>query len=124
MRWFAEVSGNPRNRLVGFNDGRHGTEIFGRHPELPREIVAWFVDTLVRSPADPTARFTQRRTAISEFWAVATQRGGASNATRLFRDARKRDPKAFLRRTASQTVTLPVGRTTWFSPPSRSVWIF
>lgn len=96
MRWFAEVSGNARNRFVGFKDGRHGTEIFGRHPELPRQIVAWFVDTLVKSPADPTARFTQRRTAISEFWAVATQRGAASNATRLFREARKRDPKAFL----------------------------
>jgi dienelactone hydrolase len=27
MRWFAEVSGNTRNRFVGFNDGRHGTEI-------------------------------------------------------------------------------------------------
>jgi tetratricopeptide (TPR) repeat protein len=54
------------------------------------------VDTLVKSPADSTARFTRRKTAISEFWAVATQRGAASNATQLFRDARKRDPKAFL----------------------------
>ena len=49
MRWFAELSGNPRNRFVGFKDGRHGTEIFGPHPELPRQIVAWFVDTLVKS---------------------------------------------------------------------------
>ena len=96
MRWFAEVSGNPRNRFVGFKDGRHGTEIFGRHPELPQQIVAWFVDTLVKSPADPTARFTPRKSAISEFWAVATQRSAASNATRLFRSARQRDPKAFL----------------------------
>ena len=96
MRWFAEVSGNARNRFVGFNDGRHGTEIFGPHPELPRQIVAWFVDTLVKSPAGPTARFTRRKTAISEFWAVASPRGAASNATRLFRDARQRDPKAFL----------------------------
>jgi dienelactone hydrolase len=96
MRWFAEVSGNARNQFVGFNDGRHGTEIFGPHPELPRQIVAWFVDTLVKSPAGPTARFTRRKTAISEFWAVASQRGAASNATRLFRDARQRDPKVFL----------------------------
>ena len=96
MRWFAEVSGNPRNRFVGFKDGRHGTEIFGPHPELPRQIVAWFVDTLVKSSADPTARFTRRKTAISEFWAVATQRNAAANARRRFRDARKRDPKAFL----------------------------
>ena len=37
-----------------------------------------------------------RKTAISEFWAVATQRNAAANATRLFRDARQRDPNAFL----------------------------
>ena len=96
MRWFAEVSGNPRNRFVGFKDGRHGTEIFGPHPELPRQIVAWFVDTLVKSPADPAARFTRRKTAMSEFWAVATQRNAAANTTRLFRGARQRDPNAVL----------------------------
>jgi len=96
MRWFAELSGNPRNRFIGFKDGRHGTEIFGPHPELPRQIVAWFVDTLVKRPADPAARFTRRTTAISEFWAAATQRGGAANAAQLFREARKRDPQAFL----------------------------
>ena len=96
MRWFAEVSGNPRNRFVGFKDGRHGTEIFGPHPELPRQIVAWFVDTLVKSPADPAARFTRRKTAMSEFWAVTTQRNAAANTTRLFRGARQRDPNAVL----------------------------
>jgi dienelactone hydrolase len=96
MHWFVEVSGNPRNRFVGFKDGRHGTEIFGPHPELPRQIVAWFVDTLVKSPADPKARFTRKKSAISEFWDVVRQRGGAANATRMFRDARQRDPKAFL----------------------------
>jgi dienelactone hydrolase len=72
MRWFSEFSGNPRNRFIGFKDGRHGTEIFDPHPELPRQIVAWFVDTLVKSVADPTARFTRRKSAISEFWAVAS----------------------------------------------------
>ena len=96
MHWFAEVSGNPRNRFMGFKNGRHGTEIFGPHPELPRQIVRWFVDTLVKSPADSTARFTRRKTAISEFWTVVTKRGEAANATRLFRDARKRDSHAFL----------------------------
>ena len=96
MRWFAELSGNPRNRFVGFKDGRHGTEIFGPHPELPRDIVAWFVDTLVKTPADPAARFTPKKTVISEFWAAAGKRDGAANAARLFREARQRDPLAFV----------------------------
>jgi dienelactone hydrolase len=96
MQWFTEVSGNPRNRFVGFADGRHGTEIFGPHPELPRQIVEWFADTLVESPGDPTKPFTRRSTPIAEFWAVASTPGGADRATRLFRDARTRDPNAFL----------------------------
>ena len=96
MRWFADVSGNSRNRFVGFNDGRHGTEIFGPHPELPRQIVEWFVDTLVTSPADRTRSVERRATPTSEFWAVANERGGAAKAAQIFRDARKRDANAFL----------------------------
>jgi dienelactone hydrolase len=96
MRWIAEITANPRNRFVGFKDGRHGTEIFGPHPELPRQISAWFEDTLVTSPADPSATFTPAKTPISEFWSTANQRGGAVRATQLFHDARQRDPNAFL----------------------------
>jgi len=96
MRWFSEVTGNPRNRFIGFADGRHGTEIFGPHPELPRQIVEWFADTLVKSPSDPAKPVTRRSNAAAEFWAVANTSGRAEEAARLFRDARKRDPNAFL----------------------------
>jgi dienelactone hydrolase len=96
MRWLADLSGNPRNRFVGFKDGRHGTEIFGPHPELPRQIVAWFVDTLIKSPADLAAPITRRKTPTTEFWAAAAQRGGGANAARLFRQARVRDPQTLL----------------------------
>jgi dienelactone hydrolase len=96
MRWFVEVTGNPRNRFVGFANGGHGTEIFGPHPELVSQIVGFFTDTLVTGPADPAARFTPKKTAVSEFWSVVNARGGADNATRLFREARTRDPQAFL----------------------------
>ncbi len=96
MRWFAEFTGNPRNRFEGFKEGRHGTEIFGSHPELPRHIVAWFVDTLVKSPSDSAANVARRKTAGSEFWAVVRQRGSAARAVQVFRDARKKDPNAFL----------------------------
>jgi dienelactone hydrolase len=96
MRWFAEFTANPRNRFVGFADGRHGTEIFGPHPELPQQIVAWFQDTLTKSPADSRATFTPKKTAISEFWTAVNQRGGSAKATQLLREARTKDPKAFL----------------------------
>lgn len=40
MRWIVALSGNPRNRFSGFKDGKHGTEIFGPHPELVHQMVA------------------------------------------------------------------------------------
>ena len=96
MRWFAEVTGNPRNKFVGFQDGRHGTEIFGPHPELPKEIVAFYVDTLEKSPASATAKFTPKATPASQFWAAASEPGGAARAAQMFHEARKNDPYAFL----------------------------
>ncbi len=97
MRWMAEVAGNPRNTFAGFKDGRHGTEIFAPHPELPRQITAWFVDTLVKSPAAPSAeRGSQKRTPISEFWDLARRTGGAASAAQQFRQIRTRDPRAFV----------------------------
>lgn len=94
MQWMAEVTGNSRNKFVGFQNGRHGTEIFGPHPELPKQIVAFYVDTLLKNPASSSAKFTPKKTAASEFWAAATQPGGAARAAQIYRDTRKRDPNA------------------------------
>lgn len=96
MRWFVEVTGNPRNRFVGFPSGGHGTEIFAPHPELVTQIVGWFTDTLITAPADPAARFTPKQTPLAEFWSLASEPGGIERATRLFRETRQRDPQAFL----------------------------
>ncbi len=96
MQWFAELTGNPRNKFVGFKDGRHGTEIFGPHPELPKQIVAFYVDTLQKNPASATAKFTPKATPVSQFWTAASQPGGATHAVQIFHDTRKRDPNAFL----------------------------
>lgn len=96
MKWLAELNGNPRNHYAGFADGRHGTEIFGPHPELPRQIVEWFVDTLIRTPADPKARVTAPQTAAGRFWATIEEPGGISRASEIFHEARKSDPAAYL----------------------------
>jgi len=96
MQWLSELSGNPRTKFSGFKDGRHGTEIFGLHPELVQQIIAFFVDTLITSPANPKAAVTSRKTAVSEFWAMANEPGGATPAGQFFHDARKRDPDALV----------------------------
>ena len=95
MQWFSEISGNPRTKFSGFKDGRHGTEIFGPHPELVDQIVAFLVDTLVTSPVDLHAHVTPRKTQAAEFWALVNQSGGVAKASEIFHVARKRDPNAF-----------------------------
>jgi dienelactone hydrolase len=96
MRWFAELTGNPRNRFSGFADGRHGTEIFGPHPELVGQIVDFCVDTLVKSPADAGAPVTAARQPAAEFWAALGEAGGVPRALEIYRAARERDAGAFL----------------------------
>ena len=96
MQWFSEISGNPRTKFSGFKDGRHGTEIFGPHPELVGQIVAFLVDTLVTDPVDLHAHVTARKTPASDFWALVNQPGAGAKAAEIFRAARKRDPDAFV----------------------------
>jgi dienelactone hydrolase len=94
MEWFSDISGNRRTKFSGFKDGRHGTEIFGPHPELVHQIVAFLMDTLVASPVDLTASVTPRKTTASEFWALVNEPGGATKAAAVFHEARRRVPNA------------------------------
>jgi dienelactone hydrolase len=94
MHWYSEISGNSRTRFSGFKEGRHGTEIFGPHPELVHQIAAFLLDTLVTSPVDLRAPVHPRKTQASEFLAVVNQPGGATKAAAVFHEARKRDPNA------------------------------
>lgn len=96
MQWLAELSGNPRNRFVGFADGRHGTEIFGPHPELARQIAEWYADTLVKAPADPGVAVVPRDTRTRTFWTALHAPDGVARAVQMFHDVRGREPQAFL----------------------------
>lgn len=96
MQWLSEISGNPRNKFTSFKDGKHGTEIFGPHPELPTQIVAWYVETLVKSPANPAVPVAAKKTQASEFWALVSSANTVSRAIQYFRDTRARNPQAFV----------------------------
>ncbi len=95
-KWLAELSGNPRNKFMGFADGRHGTEIFPVHPELPKAITAWFVDTLIKSPADPKAAVKLKHSPVSDFWSALESPGGTEKAIGIYRKNTQQDPKVFL----------------------------
>ena len=86
MQWTADLSGNPRTRFSGFKDGRHGTEIFGPHPELVQQIVAFLVDTLVAHPVDLTGKVARKKTPASEFWTLTEQKGSAVRAIDFYRE--------------------------------------
>jgi dienelactone hydrolase len=96
MQWILDISGNPRNTFSGFTDGKHGTEIFGPHPELPKQIVAWYEDTLVKRAADPNAAVMPTRTPAREFWRAAENPKTVADAAKIFHDARAGDPRAML----------------------------
>lgn len=96
MQWILALSGNPRNKFSGFRDGKHGTEIFGPHPELVKQMVAWYVDTLVKRPADPKSAVAVKNTPIREFWRKATSPTGVDEAVQLFYDVRQRGSRVAL----------------------------
>ena len=116
MQWILAMSGNPRNKFSGFKDGKHGTEIFGPHPELPRQIVAWYADTLVKNPADPKAAVTVKNTPTRQFWQKASTPDGVGAAVQLFYDTVERNPRAIVVPEAQLNllgyVHLQAGRTT------------
>jgi len=84
MRWIVDLSGNPRNKFSGFKDGKHGTEIFGPHPELLQQIVAWYTETLIKNPADPKATVAAKNTPMRDFWRNAASAAGAAEAVTIF----------------------------------------
>jgi dienelactone hydrolase len=96
MQWILALSGNPRNRFSGFRDGGHGTEIFGRHPDLASQIAAWFTDTLVQHPADPKASVSVRNSPARDFWRRASSPDGVGEAVQMFYDVAQRDPRMAL----------------------------
>jgi dienelactone hydrolase len=96
MQWILAMSGNPRNKFSGFKNGKHGTEIFGPHPELPRQIVAWYTDTLIKRPADPKTAVKVKNTPAREFWTKAVSPTGVAAAVQLFYETRQTNPRAVL----------------------------
>jgi dienelactone hydrolase len=96
MRFILALSGNPRNKFSGFKDGKHGTEIFGPHPELAKQMVAWYVDTLVVRPADPKAAVQAKDTAVRRFWRKAVTPDGVGEAVQLFYDVAQRGDRVVL----------------------------
>jgi dienelactone hydrolase len=96
MAWLDATSGNPVNKFVEYKTGGHGTEMFAPHPDLPKDIVAWYEATLLgkgnvvaasnrsRPPIGPTVRVLM----------LMDEPGGPARAVEFLAAERKKDPKS------------------------------
>jgi dienelactone hydrolase len=97
IEWLYGLSANPGKKLVHYEKGGHGADMFPVHPELPDLIVDWYVTTLIKTPGRaPAAKETAALPGDIEMLNLIDQPGGAAKAAQRLEDARRRDPKATL----------------------------
>jgi dienelactone hydrolase len=95
MAWIDASSGNPANRFVEYETGGHGTVLFGPHPELPGEIVAWYEATLEgKGKPASTDNAARRASPRIRLLLAADEPGGFARVIATLTAERKRDPKA------------------------------
>jgi hypothetical protein len=73
-------------------NGRHGTDMFELHPELPGIIVDWFVTTLIKTPGHAPADSLAATAILNQLETP----GGAVQVKQQLMEARRRDPQAQL----------------------------
>jgi pimeloyl-ACP methyl ester carboxylesterase len=88
-------SNNATNRFVEYKAGGHGVVMFGSHPELPDQIVAWYEATLLGKGAPASTDNRARRESPQVRLLVMTQEpGGFAKAAEALEAAKKTDPKS------------------------------
>ncbi|HWZ85461.1 MAG TPA: alpha/beta fold hydrolase [Thermoanaerobaculia bacterium] len=93
MAWIDAASGNPTNRFVEYETGGHGTVLFGPHPELPGEIVAWYEATLSgRGKPASTPNQARRDSPRVRILMMSDQPGGFARALEALTAERGKNP--------------------------------
>jgi dienelactone hydrolase len=95
MSWIEACSANPTNRFVEYEKGGHGTVMFGAHPELPGQIVAWYDATLAGKgkPASTDNR-ARRDSSDVRLLMLTDEPGGYERAAQTLEAERRKDPKS------------------------------
>jgi len=95
IQWLYSITANPSKTLVSYPNGGHGADIFPKHPELPQQIVDWYVTTLITTPGHaPVPKQAVAVPANIQVLNTIDQPDGAAKAEQMLMDARKQDPKA------------------------------
>jgi dienelactone hydrolase len=97
IEWLYSLDADPDKKFVHVATGGHGADMFKVHPDMPGEIVNWYVTTLIKTPG--RAPGSKETAAVPEEVHVLDQidePGGAAKVAKKLEEARARDPKAKL----------------------------
>lgn len=95
-KWLYAISPNPGDRLVTYDKGGHGAEIFAVHPEFMGVIRDWYVTTLLKSPGRAPAATRVPVASGIEALNLLEEPGGPAKLSKMLQDARAKDPAAKL----------------------------
>ena len=97
IEWLYSLDADPDKKFVHVATGGHGADMFKVHPDMPGEIVNWYVITLIKTPGRaPGAR---EKVAVPKEVHVLNQidePGGAAKVAKNLEEARQHDSKAKL----------------------------
>src|ERR1700722_7212431 len=97
IEWLYSIAADPDKRCVHVATGGHGADMFKVHPDMPGEIVEWYVTTLIKTAGHaPGARETIAVPKEVHVLNQIDEPGGAATVAKNLEEARKHDPKAQL----------------------------
>jgi dienelactone hydrolase len=97
IEWLYSLDADPDKKFVHVATGGHGADMFKVHPDMPGEIVNWYVATLIKTPGRaPRAKETAALPKEVQVLDQIDGPGGAAKVAKNLEEARKRDPKANL----------------------------
>jgi dienelactone hydrolase len=97
IEWLYSLAADPDKKFVHVATGGHGADMFKVHPDMPGEIVNWYVTTLIKTPG--RAPGSKEMATVSEEVHVLDeldQPGGVTKVAKKLEEARQRDPNAKL----------------------------
>jgi len=96
IQWMYSITADPGKKLVSYSTGGHGSDIFAKHPDLPKRIVDWYVTTLIKTPGHATASSPVATPENVQVLDLLDQPDGPAKVEKMLAGRRNSDPKASL----------------------------
>jgi dienelactone hydrolase len=97
IEWLYSLAADPGKKFVHVATGGHGADMFNVHPDMPGEIVNWYVTTLIKTPGRaPGSKETAAVPKEVHVLDQIDQPGGPAKVAKNLEEARQQDPKAKL----------------------------